>query len=294
MEIPERVDITMSDTDDRAPIRLLGARGQAHVGGEGQDGYVFVLDAGGRHHVRLDGRGGGIYAGGAGADGRLFLRRTVEGEDRVTMRLDGARGNIRAGGSGCDGDLLLFPEEVPDIGRDEAATIWLDSRYGNIALGGNGKDGDLLVLPATAPMSTTADANASIWLNGDPGDIHLRGGLKPRGHPVAATDQRGYSTDEGAVATFLGSARYGVVAFTHEHPEASGDREKLRNIRIYCSLLNENSIVHATSHAGGPCVPQVYHLSGDATDRSGWCIDLHMIEKVRPGRNVRIVYWIMN
>ena len=299
MEIHERADITVSETDDRTTINLLGSRGQVLVGGEALDGYVFVRDEDGREHVRLDGRAGSVYAGGDGASGRIFLRKTIRsgsGEsDRVTMRFDGDRGNIRAGGSGCDGDLLLFPEDVSDIQADAEATIWLDSRYGNMALGGNGRDGDLLVFPRDATISTTRSAAANLWLDGDRGDLHLTGGLKPKGGPERARTLPEYSTDEGAVSSFESDERFGLVEFRHEHRPAPGDREKLRNIHIFNPLLHENTIVHVTSHAGGPCVPCISYLSRpDVSGGSGRFIDLHMIHKLPPGNDVRILYWIMN
>ncbi len=299
MEIDERADVTVSETDHRVSISLLGSRGQALIGGDGLDGYVFVRDDDGREHVRLDGRAGNVYVGGEGSAGLLFLRRTIGSgagaRDRVTMRFDGGRGNIRAGGSNCDGDLLLFPGNVSDIQVDSDATIWLDSGYGNMALGGNGCDGDILLFPRDATISTTQPRDANLWLDGDSGDVRLTGGLKPKEGPESARWAGGYSTDEGAVSSFDSEGRFGVIEYTHEHPAARGDREKLRNVQVFNPLLHENSIVHAVSHTSWPCVPSVsYYARPDASDRSGRFINLHMIRKVPPGTEVRIVYWIMN
>lgn len=375
MEIPERADITISESDDRVTISLRGSQGQARIGGSDFHGYVFLYDDEGREHLRLDGRNAALYAGGEGEPGRVFLRKTVDagsGEaDRVTMRLDGdngniraggngcdgdlllfpedsadirtdaeatiwldsgngniraggggsdgdlllfpegvsdirrdgeatiwldsGHGNIRAGGSGCDGDLLLFPEEVGDIRRDSQATIWLDSGRGNIALGGNGHDGDLLIFPSDATISTTRTGDAKLWLDGDSGDVRLAGGLKPMGSPERARALPEYSTNEGAVSSFESDGRFGLIEFTHEHPDARGDREKLRNIQIFNPLLHDNTIVQVTAHAGGPCVPCIsYYARPDVSGGSGYFINLHMVRKLQPGREVRILYWIMN
>lgn len=258
-----------------------------------------------------------------------------ESEPRVTLRLNGGRGNIRAGGSGTDGDLLLFPEAAPDITDDRRATIWLDSGNGNIALGGNNTDGDILLFPRTATISTTATAQASIWLdsgNGniavggnntdgdillfprtatisstatadaniwldaDPGNISLNGGLIPKAAPAADRELPGFSVNEGATAAFQGSRRFGVIDFTHEHPPAAGDREKLREIWIFNPLLHANSIVLVTPHTATAVAQTVGNMERrhGITGGEGRFIDLTLIRKLVPGTHVRIVYWILN
>jgi hypothetical protein len=218
-----------------------------------------------------------------------------ERDPHVTMRLSGARGNIRVGGSGTDGDLLLFPEAA-DLNEDRDATIWLDSGHGNLALGGGGTDGDILLFPAASTISTTETAEASIWLDADPGHIRLKGGLMPMEGPAADRQLTGFSVDEGATAAFQGSARFGVVNFTHEHPAAAGDREKLREIWIFNPLLHANSIVLVTAHAGAP----VTHMIGNMESRHGITggigryIKLSLERKLAPGTRMRLVYWILN
>jgi hypothetical protein len=295
MEIIERVDVLVSETDRRTTVSLNGSRGTATVGGEGHDGYLFVRDENGREHLRLDGRAGSILAGGDGASGRIFLRSTVSASDQVRMSLDGSTGNIRAGGNGCDGDLLLFPDDANDIQQTDDATVWLDSRYGNLALGGNERDGDVLLFPRGATISSTDTAQANLWLDGEHGDIRLSGGLIPMTEPSPDRAMPEYSTNEGAVSSFEGTSRFGVIEFVHEHPAAAGDREKLRNIHVFHPLLHDNSIVHATSHAGGACVPTIsYNSRPDASGGEGRFIDFHLVRKLAPGNRVRLIYWIMN
>jgi len=218
-----------------------------------------------------------------------------ERDPRVTISLSGARGNIRVGGSGTDGDLLLFPE-VADLNVDPGATIWLASGHGNLALGGNGTDGDILLFPAMATNSTTETAEASIWLDADPGHIRLKGGLMPKEGPVVDRQLPGFSVEEGATAAFQGSARFGVIDFTHKHPAAVGDREKLREIWIFNPLLHANSIALVTAHAGA----SVTHMIGNMESRHeitggiGRFIKLSLERKLAPGTRMRLVYWILN
>jgi hypothetical protein len=304
MAMPETVtgqlDVTISDTDPRTTVRLLGSRGHITAGGNSCDGFFFLRGQNNEERVRLDGSAGGVYAGGQGSAGRLFLRRTIthagHPADRVAMTLDASTGNIRAGGNGMDGDLLLFPDAATDINQDRQATIWLDSGHANIGVGGNGQDGDILLFPASASISTTDTTHANIWLDADPGNVRLKGGLIPKGDPVSDTHLPGFSTDEGATAAFQGSQRFGVIDFTHEHPESSGDREKLREIWIFNPLLHANSIVLVTAHHGSP----VTHIVGNMARRHdisggvGRFISLTLVRKLSPGTHVRIPYWIMN
>lgn len=295
MEVPERLDVTVDEDDPRVTVSLLGSRGHALVGGNGEDGYVFVRGTDGQERVRLDGRQGAIYAGGGGAAALVFLRKPSGASEAVTMRLDAGRGNIRAGGNGCDGDVLLFPEDCEDLMDESKATVWLDGRYGNIAIGGNGRDGDFLVFARDATISSTREEDATIWLNGDRGDIWLTGGLKPRGAPERPRALPDYSTNEGAVSSFEAEGRYGLIEFTHEHPSAPGDREKLRNIHVFCPLLHANSIVHATAHAGAPVNVMVSNMPRpDVSGGSGRFIDLQPTHKLNPGTEIKISYWIMN
>jgi hypothetical protein len=298
--ISGHLDMAVSDTDPRVTVRLNGMTGHVTAGGGGLDGYLFVRASDDRERVRLDGLEGRIYAGGCGSAARVFLRRTdhVGGRtvDRLAIDLDAAGANVRAGGNNQDGDLLLFPQSATDIGVDSQASIWLDSGRANAALGGNGRDGDILLFPRTATIAIDESAHASIWLNGDEGNIHLLGGLMPKGFLGTDRQLPGFSIDEGATAAFQGSARYGSIEFTHEHPEASGDREKLRNIWIFHPLLHENSIVFLTPHAGAPCAHAIGNMERrhDITGGTGRFIDVTLLRKLNPGTRVRIVYWIMN
>ncbi|WP_269583935.1 hypothetical protein [Roseibium sp. Sym1] len=292
--------------DGEERVRLDGRAGSLYAGGNGASGRAFISKTvtSGSHSadhvsISLDGQNGNLRAGANGADGDLLLfpgRADDIREDRAaTIWLDSGNGNIRAGGHSTDGDVLLFPPNADDIRQDSQASIWLDAGRGNIAVGGNGRDGDLLLFPRTATIATDETAQSTVWIDGDSGNIRLQGGLIPKFGPANDTRTGGYSTDEGYVAAFEGRLRHGKVDFTYENDEGSGDRRKLRNIHIYHPLLHENSIVYATSHAGEPCVATVSYLPrADVTGHSGYFIDLHPLSKMSPGRNVKVVYWIMN
>lgn len=293
--------------DGRERVRLDGRSGNAYLGGNGSSGDLFL-----RRTVREHGREvervimrfrtsrGNVRIGGSGSDGDLLLfpenAPDIEETENATIWLDSGHGNIAAGGNGKDGDLLLFPESARiSTTSDSAATISLNARHANIAAGGNGSDGDILLFPRTAAMTTTDTDDASLHLDGDTGNIHLQGGIFPKTRPSTDEDLRGYSINEGATHHFQGSQRYGSIEFTHSHPDASGDREKLMLVRIFNPLLHGNAIVFVTPHTPTPCTHYIGHLSREAVvPGSGHFIGLRFNPKQQPGTRIRIVYWIMN
>ena len=180
MEVPERLDVTVDEDDPRITVSLLGSRGHVLVGGGGSDGYVRVRDSGGGERVRLDGRQGAIYAGGDGAAARVFLRKPSGASEAVTVRLDAGSGNIRAGGNGCDGDVLLFPRTAttlwtrprPRSGSTAAMATWRSAATAATAI--------FWYSRGMQRSRRLRDDDATVWLNGDRGDVWLTGGLKPR------------------------------------------------------------------------------------------------------------------
>lgn len=108
---------------------------------------------------------------------------------KVRARIDVSHGNMMLGGNGADGDLALFrssatrlenPDDVnqvdeySDLKWDFAATIWLNGQDGNIMLGGNGTDGDIALFPKGVRISQSSFADATIVLDADAGDIIMR------------------------------------------------------------------------------------------------------------------------
>lgn len=294
--------------DGRERIRLDGRGASGYFGGHGASGALFLrrtVIVGGRAVERVVMRfisdRGNARIGGSGADGDLLLFpegvTDIDEDAAATIWLDSGSGNIAAGGNGKDGDLLLFPESARiSTSRGEAATVWLDAHHGNIAAGGNGADGDLLLFPRTATISTSDNRHASVHLDGETGTITFEGALRSKGGPARDDRLGGYSSAEGATSHFQGTQRHGVVEFVHTHPSASGDREKLRSIRIFNPHLHDHSVVLVTPHSDTPCTHSVGRLARPLshTPGSGSHIALHMTPTVEPDTRVRIVYWIVN
>lgn len=221
-------------------------------------------------------------------DGKIEVRDTNGTSVRIT--LNGDSGNITAGHTGADGDLVLRSGDATPANR-----IHLDAGKGNVWVGGNDADGDIVIFPRDATHREDV-AEATMHLDGDTGNINLRGGLFPRGRPARDELLGEYSVNEGASSHFQGSQRYGVIDFTHTHVPAPGDREKLRRVLVFNPLLHDNSIVFVTPHTGTPCTHSVGELERPLshTPGRGHYIALHMTPKVEPGTRVRMVYWIMN
>ncbi|WP_420630325.1 hypothetical protein [Candidatus Leptofilum sp.] len=173
--------------------------------------------------VRIDANGGNIWLGGNGQDGDIFLfpnagdnqttnqatihldaensrlsLRSGPGEDRV--RIDANGGNMRLGGNGQDGDIYLFPN-TGDNQTSNQATIHLDAENsrlslrsgpgedrvridangGNMRLGGNGQDGDIYLFPNAGDNQTSNQAtihldaeNSRLSLRSGPGEDRVR------------------------------------------------------------------------------------------------------------------------
>jgi hypothetical protein len=216
-----------------------------------------------------------------------------ESDTRVRIVLNGGNGNIIAGGNGADGDLVLRSGDEPPVDR-----IHLNADKANMWIGGNNADGDIVIFPRGAlNRGEGSDVNEStIHLDGDTGNLNLKGSINLTG-PVAVDELLpGFSTDEGAVSAFQGSQKSGVVEFTHSHPHTGTDREKLREVWIFNPKLTSNSIVLLTAHAGGHCVPAVYNMTTrhDITGGIGRFISAAFIHKVSVGNRVKIRYFIIN
>lgn len=112
------------------------------------------------------------------ADRPVVLGRAVPGGAAIgttgglfptvrVIRLNADTGEVIIGGSGMPGTLRLVDGSL----RERAI---LDATFGNLRLGGNGTDGDILVYPSSGNPNNNADA--TIHLDGEAGDILLRNG----------------------------------------------------------------------------------------------------------------------
>jgi hypothetical protein len=152
-------DIILQDKTGKAKMRLVGSHGHAWLGGNGTHGLFTLFPPGvenvtdtAKATVFLDGNVGDVVAGGSGQDGDIFLR---DGAGKVKMHLGGQ-----------NGDVLL---------QDSAGNIkmHLVGSHGHAWLGGSGTSGLLTLFPATA-ANVTDTAKASIFLDGNTGDIVLQ------------------------------------------------------------------------------------------------------------------------
>ena len=242
------------------------------------------------------------------------------------ISLNGNNGDILLGGNGYNGDLLLYHRGVSDASDHSQATIHLNGRDGDLVLGGNGtngridlknddgvlrvkcdaytgdlfigsagRDGDILLFPRGA--DNINDPNqATIRLTSRRGDLRLSGTINFNNPETPDEQLPGWSIDQGATSAFQGNSKTGLIDFTHTHPAAPGDREKLRQIWIFNSHLTDYSLILLTPHAGAPC----FHSIGELTtphsicDGVGKFINIELHRKLDPGSRVRICYQILN
>ena len=168
--------VRMKNTSGESTISLYAESANLRLGGKkangenGNAGDIFLFPKHG-DHAEKDATTATIHLD--GEHGKVKLQK----DSKTTIHLDAGAGNIRLGGNGTDGDLLLFPQSADDINKDAQARIWLDADQGNLALGGNGQDGDILLFPKSATISTTDLTQATIHLDGDAGNITVKGDI---------------------------------------------------------------------------------------------------------------------
>lgn len=256
-------------------------------------GRLDILDSDRRSvKITLNGNDADLCAGGNGKNGDLALFRqdviNPDEHDQATIHLNGRDGNAVIGGNGSDGEIFLRT-------RDGVERLYLDAGHGDMWIGGNGRNGDIVLLPETA-TDLRDPAQATMRLTGGDGTLHLRGNIKFTS-PVASDEQLAiWSADEGSTAAFQGSQRSGLVDFTHSHPAAAGDREKLMALWIFNPMLSGNSFVLLTAHAGAPCSFMVAELTRPHSTCGGVgrYIDIRFSWKIAPERRVTIKYYIIN
>jgi hypothetical protein len=131
------------------------AAGQNRVQIDAVDGEVELFDVTGNRCVLIradeDGGKAGLWAGGSGRDGRI-VARNGSGTNRV--ELDANDGELTVNNANGDSTIRL---------SGNGASGWF---------GGHGQAGDLLLFPAGVDNRSTD--TASIWVQGDTGDIVLR------------------------------------------------------------------------------------------------------------------------
>jgi hypothetical protein len=172
--------------------------------------------------------------------------------------------------------------------------IRLDADTGNIWAGGNGADGDLVIFPRGADDIDDA-SQATIHLDGDTGTLNLRGNIRFTAPVTPDRQLPGWSVDQGATAAFQGTRRGGLIDFTHTHPPAKGDREKLREIWIFNPEIDDQALVLLTVHQGAPAAFMVSHIGRHSiSGGEGHYINVEFTRKINPGNRIRIKYQIIN
>ena len=169
--------IALHDSLDRRTVRLDGATGyvelkglagRVHVGGQGEDGHLYLNTRDDDPTVRLESTGhAGL--GGHGHYGSIYLRDS--------------RGKKRVGLYGHVGEVILF-------GSNNTESIRLNGETGNVHLGGEGMDGDLFL--------QDKNGDSTIHLDGETGVIHLPNADCAEDFPIAS----GARLEAGDVVVF--------------------------------------------------------------------------------------------
>ncbi|MEO1492232.1 MAG: hypothetical protein AAFV19_08790 [Pseudomonadota bacterium] len=179
-------NVTVSPSGTTTPtITLEGNGGNARLGGNGQDGDVVLSDGSGteRVHLNADGQrielhnnageiigmmggGGNIRAGSNGENGNLFLYRDeagnifstsewsvrlvaddgrleIKNSDGELVCMLGADGNLRLGSGDDGGDVYLYRSSADSLFNNAEATVRLSGNSGDMTLGGSGVHGDV-------------------------------------------------------------------------------------------------------------------------------------------------------
>lgn len=155
---------------DGQEVGRLGDNANLHLGGNGMDGDVVLRDGTGTNRLELD------------SQNQLMRIRNAAGQEVGRL---GDNANLRLGGNDMDGDVDLYDGNgvrrllldanghgihAYDAGGHEILSFAGNS---NLRMGTNGNDGDILLFPSSA-TSLSADADATIHLDANAGDIILR------------------------------------------------------------------------------------------------------------------------
>ena len=121
-------------------------------------------------------------------------------ERQNTVRIDGGKADLTLGGAGQTGNVVLRNGEGDEVvtlngarmvlrGAGGKKRISLDGPEGNLWLGGQGGNGNLMLFDGAQQENNSA-SNATIWLNGQTGDIVLRQCRLRRGVRCRACSRR--------------------------------------------------------------------------------------------------------
>jgi hypothetical protein len=151
-------------------VGRLGDNANLRLGGHGSDGDIVLSDANGTTRLELD------------ADNQLLRIRNSGGMEVGSL---GPNANLVLGGNGSDGDVdlrdgsgrrrILLNADGQSLATYDTAgnQVFSLGSNSNLRLGGHGTDGDVLLFPGGA-NDIFSDADATIHLNADAGDITLR------------------------------------------------------------------------------------------------------------------------
>jgi hypothetical protein len=143
---------------------------------------VQVIDSAGNVVLSLDEKANvhiaAVRAGGHGYNGELFFS---DPDGRLRLGLNSTRGSINMWRQPNAGEELqplkaltvhLSSEPSISLFLNGESTVRLDGARADLWLGGNGTRGDILLFRKDGDNKTTAQA--SIWLDGEQGDIILQ------------------------------------------------------------------------------------------------------------------------
>jgi len=151
-------------------IHLNGEAAEAHLGGGGLDGEIFLKSSSGKQTAHLNGGNGYLTLGGNDQSGDIQLRSAsgtntvfISGEEGLlllgnTIKLEARDGNLSLGGANQDGDLLIYNGDGQD-------SIHLDGHASNITMGGWGSSGNIFL--------KNDGGRETIHIDGGTGDIRL-------------------------------------------------------------------------------------------------------------------------
>ena len=195
-------DLIVRNGSGTERIRLDGqsgsitARSAAMVevfGVDGGTGEVILrgvnIPGQGLPRIRFQPADANVLVGGGGKDGDLVLN---DADGKARIRLIGSHGHAWLGGGSQSGMFVLFPSNTDNVTNTTKATMILDGDSGSITLKdaskpklrligshghawlGGGDTGGLLVLFPKGAENVTDTSKATIFLDGDAGDIVLQ------------------------------------------------------------------------------------------------------------------------
>jgi hypothetical protein len=168
-------------------VRLDASSSTAWIGGNGDDGNILLFPASGDNSslatstVRLSGQSGQLQLGKKGslqksrveldgATGQVALRAG----NADTIFLDGSKGQMTLRADDKNRILLESARGYIELNDENGATkMRLFGSHGHAWLGGHGEGGLVAIFPSTAD-NVTDTTKASIFLDGNAGDIILQ------------------------------------------------------------------------------------------------------------------------